>query len=182
MIFITGSTKERLADNIRSNRNSYLFNGVMFMILGLIALFTPLMAAEFLFILLGCVLVIMGVFQAIVSFAGKRHWSFYITALLAIVAGLLLIFQPESGIYFFGMVVAIFLVLQGLMQLFYAGVYAPFRGWGWLLTSGLLSIALAIFIYVGWPLSAAWLFGFLIAINLLTFGFALITLALYVNK
>lgn len=182
MLIFNDSTRTRLADNIKANRNMYIFNGVLFMGLGIIALIAPLAAAEFLFMLIGCLLVIAGVLQASFNFATKRHWSFYITAAIAIIAGILLVVRPEAGIYFFGMIIAVFLLLQGFMQLFYAGVYAPYRGWGWMLASGLLSIALAIFIFVGWPLSASWLFGVLIAINLMLFGFSLLTIAMYLDN
>lgn len=182
LIFVNETTKSRLTDNIKANKSLYIFNGVMFMVLGIIALLSPLIAAEFLFILIGCILFVTGLFQGVVSYATKRHWSYYVTAGIAFLAGALLILQPEAGIYIFGMIIAVFLIVQGIMQIFYAGVYAPFKGWGWMLASGLLSILLAVFIYIGWPLSAAWLFGFLIAINLLMFGFALLTIATYVGS
>ncbi len=182
MLIFNESTKSRLADNIRANKRSYIFNGIVFLILGLVALAAPLVAAEFLFMLIGALLLLTGILQAVVSFTAKSHWSYYVTSAIAMIAGAVLIFQPEAGIYVFGIVIAIFLLLQGFMQLFYAGVYAPFRGWGWMLASGLLSIALATFIFLGWPLSASWLFGFLIGINLLLFGFSLIMIATNVDR
>lgn len=182
LIFMDDVTKSRLVDNIRSNKSLYMVNGVMFMLLGIIAAIAPIFAAKFLFILIGCLLLITGIFQAVVSYASKRHWTYYLTAFIAILAGALLIMQPQTGIYFFGLIVAVFLFLQGIMQLFYSAAYVRFKGWEWLCASGLLSIALAILIFAGWPISAAWLFGFLIAINLLMFGFALITLARFIDR
>ncbi len=132
--------------------------------------------------MIGCLLLLTGVLQAAFTYATKRHWSYYITGAIAVIAGALLIARPEAGIYFFGMIVAVFLLLQGFMQLFYAGVYAPYKGWGWMLASGLLSIALSVFIFVGWPLSASWLFGVLIALNLMMFGFSLLTIAMYLDR
>lgn len=176
------ATKSRLTENLKSHRNIYMFNGVVFIALGIFALFAPLMAAKFLFMLIGCLFLITGIFQLVVNFVTKHHFAYYITSLLAIAAGVILLVQPTAGIYFFGLIIALFLLLQGIMQLFYAGLYAPFRGWGWMLGSGILSIALALFVFLGWPLSAGWLFGFLIAINFILFGFSMLTIARHFDQ
>lgn len=179
---IKDTTRIKLTENIKVNKNLYVFNGIIFMVLGGIALASPLIAAEFLFILVGGLLLLTGLFQAVVSYAAKRHWSYYLSAVICISFGTLLILRPQAGILVLGTIIAIFLLLQGLTQLFYAGVYAPFRGWKWMLVTGLLSIALAILVFVNWPISTIWLLGVLVAINLILFGFSMLTIALNLGK
>lgn len=182
-IFVVNEkTKKQLTENIKQNKNLYIFNAIMFMVLGVVALFAPLIAAEFLDLLIGCLLFITGLFQAVVSFAAKRHWTYYVTAIISIVAGCLLILQPAAGILALAAIIAIFLLLQGCMQIFYAGVYAPFKGWGWMLLSGFISICLCALIYVGWPTTAIWFLGIMVGINLISVGLSMLMLSLYLGK
>ena len=44
------------------------------------------------------------------------------------------------------------------------------HGWGWMLASGLISIAAAVLIAIGWPANAIWVLGFILAIDLLFQG------------
>lgn len=171
---VNEKTKKQLTENIKQNKNLYIFNGIMFMVLGIIALFAPMIAAEFLDLLIGCLLFVTGTFQAVVSFAAKRHWTYYLTAVISVMAGLFLILQPAQGVLALAAIVSIILLLQGCMQIFYAGVYAPFKGWGWMLFSGIISISLIILIYIGWPTTAAWFLGILLGINLITVGMAML--------
>ncbi|HSX19837.1 MAG TPA: DUF308 domain-containing protein [Gammaproteobacteria bacterium] len=179
---MNSDAKKQLTDNIKQNKNLYIFNGIMLLVLGIIALLAPLVAAEFLDILIGCLLFVTGLFQGVVSYAAKRHWTYYITAVISVIAGGLLILQPMAGMLALATIVAIFLLLQGCMQIFYAGIYAPFTGWIWMLLSGLVSIGLTAFIYVGWPITAIWFLGILVAINLISFGISMLVLATFCTR
>jgi uncharacterized membrane protein HdeD (DUF308 family) len=46
----------------------------------------------------------------------------------------------------------------------------PQRGWGWVLFDGLLSIALAILIVIGWPQSSLAIIGLLTGFSLISTG------------
>lgn len=179
---INDATKKQLTDNIKQNKSLYVFNGVMFIVLGVVALCAPLIAAEFLDLLIGCLLLITGLFQGVVSYAAKRHWTYYVTAIISIIAGALLILQPAAGILALATVVAVILLIQGMMQIFYAGVYAPFSGWGWMLLSGVISIALTALIYVGWPTTAVWFLGILVGINLISLGVSMMMLSIFLTR
>jgi len=154
----------------------------MFIILGIVAFMAPLIAAEFLDILIGVLLLLTGLAQATMSFVSKRHWTYYLGAAISIIAGSLMLMRPSAGILALAAIIAIFFLLQGCMQLFSAGMYAPFRGWGWILLSGIISICLTILIYVGWPITAVWLLAVLVGINFISFGFSMIMLTTYVNR
>lgn len=176
---VNDAIKKQLQANIQQHKHLYFFNGLIFMALGIIAIMSPLIAAEFLDILIGCVLFITGVFQASVSYASGRHWTYYLTAIIYVVAGALLVIQPQAGILALATIIAIFLLLQGCVQIFYASVYAPFKGWGWMLVGGLISIALTALIYTGWPVTAIWFLGIVVGINLFAFGLSLLMLTIH---
>ncbi len=54
----------------------------------------------------------------------------------------------------------------------------PHEGWGWLLLSGLVAVAVGLLIAAELPSSAVWAIGLLTGINLLSSGVSFIVLAL----
>lgn len=183
LIWLSNSTtKKNLMDNIRNNKNLYFFHGIVLLFLGLTSLFAPLLAAELLNVLLGGLLVLAGLFQILVNYSASKHWTFYFTGTVSLIVGALLIAHPQVGILAITTIISIFLFIQGCMQIFYAGIYSPFKGWKWMLASGVLNIALTVFIYLDWPLSAAWFLGIAIGINLIAFGIAILMLTNYLSK
>ena len=54
----------------------------------------------------------------------------------------------------------------------------PHEGWGWLLLSGLVAIAVGVLIAYELPSSATWAIGLLAGVNLLSTGASFIVLAL----
>ncbi len=174
--------KKKLEHNIKENSNLYTFNGIMFVVLGMIALFVPWIAAEFIDIAVGILLIVTGIFHVGVSFATKRYWAYYLSAFICLVTGGLMLLQPKAGIMAITLIVTMFMLLQGCMQLFYAALYAPFPGWSWMFTSGSISILLAVIVFAGWPVSAAWFLGVLVGVNLIMIGLSMIMLTKKINR
>jgi uncharacterized membrane protein HdeD (DUF308 family) len=58
----------------------------------------------------------------------------------------------------------------------------PEQGWGWLVTSGVVSVLLAVMIWGQFPLSGAWAVGTLVGVRLLMSGIVLIGIGSMVGK
>lgn len=172
----------QLEANLNQHAKMYYFNGAMLVILGIIALLSPIVAATFLDLLIGSILLLTGLAQAGFSFTTKRHWSYYLTAALAIFAGLLMLVNPASGILALGVIVLAYLIIQGILQTISAMLYSSCRGWIWLLFSGLVSLILAGMIYASWPVSATWILGVMVGINFIAFGLSIIMLTKYISN
>jgi uncharacterized membrane protein HdeD (DUF308 family) len=54
--------------------------------------------------------------------------------------------------------------------------------WGWMLTSGIVDLALSAMILAGLPSSAVWAIGLLVGINMMFGGTALIAMALHARN
>jgi uncharacterized membrane protein HdeD (DUF308 family) len=54
--------------------------------------------------------------------------------------------------------------------------------WVWLLVSGIVDIVLAVIIVSGLPVTATWVLGLLVGINLLMMGFSILMVALAVRR
>lgn len=163
-----------IEENIREHRKSYIFQGILFVVLGIAALLVPGVAAEFFELLIGCLLVITGLVQALSGYSANRHFIVLFSALASVVAGILLLVWPDAGLLVLAAIIGIFLFVQGIFQIITAAVYAPFRGWMWMLASGVVTLGLSIVIYAGWPITGIWLLGVLIGINFLFFGMTLL--------
>lgn len=174
---INDSFKQELTGNLTQYKKTYFIKGIIFTVLGLIACFAPVLAAGFLNYLIGFLLLITGLIQAGISINAHRHWSYYISAMVAITAGLIMIFWPSAGMLALAVMLGIYLFLEGCMEIFAANVYAPTPGWGWMLFSGIVTLALSVFIFAGWPMSAVWVLGLMLGINFVTFGLAMIMLS-----
>lgn len=173
------SIKQQLADNISQNKTTYRVNGFIFLILGILSLLAPMVAAEVLDYLIGALLILTALIQFTLSYITKRHWSYYIGSTIYLIAGALLILRPNEGVMALAAVVGVFLLLQGCVQIFTASLYSPFSGWQWVLFSGLVSLALAGIIYSGWPATGIWLLGIMLGVNFIVFGLSMIMLTRY---
>jgi len=182
IFLINPAVRKQLERNIKEHKTLYMFNGLVFIVLGIISIMAPLVAAEFLDLLIGILLLITGLAQAAVSMRAKRHWTYYLSSIISITAGSLMLSKPSEGALALAAIIAIFLLLQGFLQIFSAGLYAPFKGWVFMLLSGIISIVLSAFIYVGWPSTALWFLGIVVAINLISFGLSIIMLTSYITK
>jgi uncharacterized membrane protein HdeD (DUF308 family) len=110
-------------------------------------------------------------------------WSL-LSAILGIVAGVVLLLWPVSGALSLTLVLTVFLTIEGVASIFYALEHKrELSGrWGVMLFSGIVDLILAGMIFVGLPATAAWAIGLLIGINLVFGGFALITMALHARQ
>jgi len=80
------------------------------------------------------------------------------------------------------MMLAVYLVLDGIFELV-AGLHVrPNPGWGWLVTGGAVSLLLGMMIWRQYPLSGPWAIGLLLGIKLLFIGMMMITVGTTVRS
>jgi uncharacterized membrane protein HdeD (DUF308 family) len=159
-----------------------LAQGIVMMVLGLLAVAEPNVATFAISIFVGWLFFIGGIFRALSVWRSRGMpgfaWSL-LTALLAIVFGLILIFRPLAGALTLTMVLVAFFILEGITAIVLAVRHREhLRSWGWVLFSGIVDLLLAFLIWGGWPSSADWAIGLLVGINMLFFGLSLVMTAL----
>jgi uncharacterized membrane protein HdeD (DUF308 family) len=172
-----------IGDTLRAHWRLYVFQGVLMIILGVLAVAAPAFATLTVDIYVGWLFLISGVLGLIAMFSARNVPGFLwtlVTALLSIVAGGALLWKPAEGAVSLTIVLTAFFIVEGIFQavaaLFYRDAI-PSR-WGWLLASGVADLALAAIIIAGWPGTAAWTLGLLVGVNLLTTGWAVVMVAL----
>jgi uncharacterized membrane protein HdeD (DUF308 family) len=155
--------------------------GILMIILGVIAIGAPVVATIAVQVMLGWLLVIGGLAEGIHAFMAQGWRGFLLellSAILYLAVGILLLVNPVEGALALTVVLAVFLIVEGIFKIIMALRVRDHRGWGWLLASGILSLILGVLIWAQWPASGLWVIGLLVGIQLLFTGWALVMLAL----
>jgi uncharacterized membrane protein HdeD (DUF308 family) len=162
----------------------YLIEGVVLIVLGATAIVLPPIATLAVTILIGWLLLVSGIMGLITTFwmrHGPGFWWSLLSAVLALVVGVLLLASPLRGAVSLTIVLVAFFIIEGIASIMFALDHKrEFSGrWGWMLASGIVDLILAALIFAGLPSSAAWAIGLLVGINLIFGGAALMSMALH---
>jgi len=173
-----------VAASLHAHWRVFLTEGIVLVILGIAAIVIPWVATLAVEIFIGWILLVSGIVGLINTFR-MRHapgfwWSLF-SAVLGIVAGVVLLAWPLSGAVSLTLILTIFLLFEGIASIMLAlnhrhGFSAR---WGMMLVSGIIDIILAGIIFIGLPGTAAWAIGLLVGINLVFGGSALVSMALH---
>ncbi len=174
-----------MEEDIRNYRTPFIIEGVLLMILGFFGIVLPgvyTLATEY---FIGGILVVLGIIQLFRAFKTAQQRGFFITlisAILALVIGSLLLLYPLQGILSLTALLIVFFFIEALVKWIYAVQMKELDGAGWLLFSGLISLALAAILYYGWPGTAMWAIGLLVGIDLLFAGITLVSIGWQIPK
>jgi uncharacterized membrane protein HdeD (DUF308 family) len=180
-----GAMRDAMRDTVRRYSLWYLVQGILMVVIGILALISPWTASAAIVLLLGWFLIISGVLQGI-GLIGARQvpyfWLELISAVLAIVIGLLLLRHTDAGLLFFSVLLIVYFMIEGIVKTIFALTIRPFPNWGWVLASGLIGIALALYLWGNLSTVSEWMLGFLFGILLVVEGAALASLAWRVRR
>ena len=176
-----------LTQSIREHWVLFLVEGIVLVLLGVLAIVVPQVATLAVAIFLGWLFLISGVAGLVTTFMARHapgFWWSLISAVLAIAAGLVLLARPVVGAVSLTLLLIVFFVIEGVASIMYALEHKrELSGrWGWMLTSGIIDLILAAIIFAGLPGTAAWALGLLVGINMLFGGGALVGMALHARS
>ena len=161
------------------NRLTWL--GWAVMVLGLLAIVSPLTAGTATVILVGLILLIAGLAQLLAAFrADQSGSSRVLTAMLGAITAVAAVFvlaHPLLGLRFLTFLLVAYLVCEGFWKIIVSLRSMHAAGYLWLLASGILSLLLALLIWQQWPLAGTSAAGILVGVNLVGTGIALLAFA-----
>jgi uncharacterized membrane protein HdeD (DUF308 family) len=176
------STRPDLAplQTVHAHRGLFTVLGIVLVVLGacaFLAAFAFTLAAVF---ALGCILVVAGIVQIVQAFRshlhGKSSWV-ALAGALYILAGVLLMYRPMLGALSVTLILAGFLLVSGVVRMAHAFSMKEFKNWGLLAAGGVIDVVLGVLIFAQWPVSAMWVLGLFLGIDMIFQGIAWITLA-----
>ena len=171
---------------MNTKSRAWLITGaVLSLIVGFLALSSPILFSFLIVRLLGVFALVSGVISLLIAIFGKDvapRWLNAVFALVRIVAGLALLYCIPSGLRVLTLVFAVFLMVDGAFGILGAFKIRAQKGWIVLLLNGVITLVLGLMVYAHWPTGSVWILGFFFGISLLCHGFALLRLGLTASK
>lgn len=176
--------REAMRETVKRYSLWYLIQGVLLVVAGVCALIYPFIASVAIVSLLAWILIVSGVLQGIGLIGASNvphYWLQLISAVLAILIGVLLLRAPDSGLLIMTVLLIVYFMVEGMAKVIFALTIRPFPNWGWVLGSGVVGIVLASVLWANMPLGADWVLGLMLGVLLICEGAALTTLAWHVR-
>src|ERR1700726_4320376 len=159
--------------------------GVALIILGMLAVGSPFLAAVAVNAFIAWLLVLAGVVHLTVAFhtreAGSLIWR-VLVGLAYLFFGVYLIMHPALGVASLTLLLALLFLVEGILNIVLFFNLRSLRGSSWILTDGIITLILGLMIYTQWPSSSAWAIGTLVGVSLIISGVTRVMLSLAVRK
>jgi uncharacterized membrane protein HdeD (DUF308 family) len=160
--------------------------GVIFMIAGVIALGSVLMATETAVFVIGIMMIMGGVAEIIAAFSVKEWGKFAIWMLLGLLyvaAGVICFLNPFAAATILTLFLGVALMIGGIVRGFLAwSVREAGKPWGWVAVSALITLLLGLMIIAKWPYSSFYTLGIFLGIDLIFIGSSWLMIGLALKK
>lgn len=177
--------REAMRDAVKRYSLWYLVEGALLVVAGILAIVYPMVSSIAAIVLLGWLLIVSGVLQGL-SLVGARHvphfWLQLISVVLSVLIGFLFLRDPEQGLLTITLLLIVFFMIEGISKVVFALTIKPFPNWGWVLASGIVGIVLSALLWANLPVTAVWLIGLLLGIELISVGAAIGYLAWQIRQ
>ncbi|HWA44872.1 MAG TPA: DUF308 domain-containing protein [Hypericibacter adhaerens] len=153
--------------------------GVLLLILGIVSILFPLASSLAAVIWVAWLLIIGGAVLLVHALHRREERGFWLRLLWSVVyllAGILLLASPVSGVLTLTLVLAVLWIVEGATAIALAFRLKPARPWGWVLFDGILTVLLGLLVWIGWPGNAPWLLGLFLGISLIATGISVLLL------
>jgi len=147
--------------------------GVVYVVAGVIALGSVVMATIAAVWVVGIMMIIAGVFEVIHSFQVKTWGRFLFWLLLGVlyvIAGFIAFRDALSFAIWLTLLLGAALVASGIVRIFLGFNMRGGTPWGWVVASGLVTLLLGVIILAQWPYSGLYALGIILGVDLVFAG------------
>jgi uncharacterized membrane protein HdeD (DUF308 family) len=180
--FPSTRAEARLRRHLHDHWKAYTIQGVIEIIIGILAILAPFAATLATTIFFGWLFLIggvVGIVSAIRAREAPGFWANLALSVLCAVLGIMFLVNPLSGAVTLTWILATFFILSGVFNFAIARAFSASTGRFWLVViSGVIDIALALILIIGLPMTAIWAIGLFVGISFLTSGFSVLFAAL----
>lgn len=177
--------REAMRERVKQHSFWYIVQSGLMVLAGILALIFPVISSVAIVLFLGWLLIFSGILQAI-SLIDARHvphfWLQLVSVVLSVLVGILFLRNPSAGLLTLTLLLIVFFMVEGISKVIFSLTIRPFPNWGWVLASGVISILLAFYLWANTPVTAIWLLGVLLGIELICEGAALGRMAWHARK
>ena len=158
--------------------------GLLLVILGILAMAQPFLAAIAIATFFAWLLILVGVVHiavAIHAHSGtSMGWKLLVGVSYIFIGGYLL-FRPLAGVATLTLMLAFLFLMEGVLDFMLWWKLRSSNGAFWILVDSLVTLVLGGMIYVHWPSSSVWAIGTLVGISMIISGVTRIMLSLAVR-
>ena len=167
---------ERIEQHLRDHKGKYILQGIGFIVSGILSATLSGTTALHTELLIGVILLMTGMFQLVLTLKSKMHWWSLLSAALSIVIGTLILWKPFPVLISVVTLLAVFMAAEGLFELFLAFRFRPVHSWNWMVFSSVVTLTMAVILWVGYPTFDVLYLGWIVAVNLVLYGLSLLML------
>ena len=167
--------------DIKKGVNGSLLIGVLLVVLGIAAIAVPQVSTIVVETWIALILVSAGAGKLVYAFQFRNDRGFIwqlLLSILYIATGVMLFFNPLTGVLTLTLLLGSFLLTEGVFNLILAFRLRPQQNWTWVLTDGIITLLLGLMIWFQWPFNAPWLIGTLVGVSVLFTGVSRVMLSL----
>jgi uncharacterized membrane protein HdeD (DUF308 family) len=147
--------------------------GVLLVILGMLAIGSPFVAAVALNAVIAWLIVFAGVVHIVLAFhahgAGSMIWKLLVGVAYLCFGGYLIV-HPVLGVASLTLLLGGLFLIEGILDVVLFFKMRPVRGSSWVLFDGIVTVLLGLLIYMQWPSSSAWAIGTLVGVSMIISG------------
>jgi uncharacterized membrane protein HdeD (DUF308 family) len=173
------------ADSVRQASTWSILWGVSLLILGMVAVASPFLAAVAVNVLIAWLITMAGAVHIVLAFhahrAGSVIWKLLV-GLAYLFFGVYLITHPVLAVASLTLVLASLFLIEGLLNVVLFFQMRSMRGSSWVLIDGVITLLLGLMIYMQWPSSSAWAIGTLVGVSLIISGVTRVFMSLAVRN
>ena len=160
---------------VRNTSTVSILWGALLIVLGMMAIGSPFLAAIAVNVVVAWLIVLAGVVHLMLAFrahgAGSRIWKVLVGIAYLCFGGYLLA-RPVLGVATLTLVLASLFLIEGILNIVLYVKMRPIHGSSWVLIDGIITLLLGGMIYLQWPSSSAWAIGTLVGISMVFSGVA----------
>jgi len=176
---------ETIVGSVRKASGGSMVWGVLMFICGILAISLPLASSIGIVIVLAWLILFAGIAHLFFAFQSQSIGGFLCKVLLALIYGIAggyMFMHPLLGVLSLTLVLAMFLLFEGVMEIVLYFNIRGLRHSGWVLFDGIITLILGALIWAHWPSTAVWVIGTLIGISLMFSGISRLMLSMAVRK
>ncbi len=159
--------------------------GVLLILLGMMAVGSPFLAAVAVSVVVAWLIVLAGVVHLMLAFrahgAGSMIWKVLVGIAYLCFGGYLIV-RPVVGVASLTLLLASLFLIEGILNIVLYVKMRPLHGSSWVLVDGIITLLLGAMIYMQWPSSSLWAIGTLVGISMIFSGVARVGMSMAARK
>jgi uncharacterized membrane protein HdeD (DUF308 family) len=159
--------------------------GGSLIILGMVAMASPVLAAVAVNAFIAWLIVLAGGVHVFLAFhahgAGSLIWKLLV-GIAYICFGIYMIAHPALGVASLTLLLASLFLVEGILNVVLFFRMRSLHASSWVLIDGIITLLLGLMIYMQWPSSSAWAIGTLVGVSMIISGVTRVMLSLAVRR